>query len=89
MKPRRVTQIRKNLGLTQIEFASLVNAHHMTVSRWERGTLKVNIYTEKIMEHLENGFYSWPGRNEITGSDMLLTAGPIETFCHLIYWSKC
>jgi transcriptional regulator with XRE-family HTH domain len=34
----QIAELRKSLGLTQVEFAQLFGVHHMTVSKWERGT---------------------------------------------------
>lgn len=40
MSPAEITQIRQRLALTQAELAALLGVHLVTVSRWERGTLK-------------------------------------------------
>ncbi len=47
----QVTEIRENLKLTQVEFAVLVDAHPMTVSKWERGKCEPSKFQRKLMEH--------------------------------------
>lgn len=40
--PGFITALREGLGLTQAEFGERVGVDKMTVSRWERGTLRPN-----------------------------------------------
>lgn len=41
MRAAEVRKIREKLGRTQDELAKLIGVHSMTVSKWERGTVKV------------------------------------------------
>ena len=36
----KVKRARKRAGMTQVEFALALGVHPMTVSKWERGTVK-------------------------------------------------
>ena len=37
MTKAEIAQLRKDLGLSQVQFAQLFDVHFMTVSKWERG----------------------------------------------------
>jgi transcriptional regulator with XRE-family HTH domain len=41
-KMLRLKEIRENRGLTQHQLADLMGLHHMTISKYERGTLKLD-----------------------------------------------
>ena len=41
MKGREVANVRESLGLTQSGLAQLLGVHVMTISRWERGAVRV------------------------------------------------
>lgn len=47
--PSDITQIRKSLNLSQMEFAQLFGIHHMTISKWERGELAPTGYQIALM----------------------------------------
>ena len=53
MKGQDILAIRKSLGLNQTEFGQLLNAHFVTVSRWEKGTLEPNAYQEAMLNEFE------------------------------------
>ena len=40
MKGKQIKEIRKNLGLTQVEFAKAMTVSFATVNRWEGGRCK-------------------------------------------------
>ena len=40
MAPRTIRSLRKKLGVTQKQFAKKIGYNKLTVSFWERGTLK-------------------------------------------------
>jgi putative transcriptional regulator len=44
-----ISELRKLLGLNQMEFGNLFGVHPMTVSKWERGTLSPNNYQLALM----------------------------------------
>lgn len=37
MKPKQITKLRTELGLSFDEFAALIGCHRSTCQRWERG----------------------------------------------------
>jgi putative transcriptional regulator len=49
MTAQEIVALRKNLGLSQVEFAQLFGAHFMTVSKWERGLSAPTAYQEALM----------------------------------------
>ena len=53
MKGQDILAVRKSLGLNQTEFGQLLNAHFVTVSRWEKGTLEPNAYQEAMLNEFE------------------------------------
>jgi DNA-binding XRE family transcriptional regulator len=50
--PGYIVRLREGLGLTQREFAERVNVDKMTVSRWERGTVRPSAEALKAIEKL-------------------------------------
>lgn len=44
-----VVSLRKNLGLSQVEFGQLFGVHFMTVSKWERGLVTPTPYQLALM----------------------------------------
>lgn len=49
MTGHEVSEIRKALGLSQVEFGRLFDVHFMTVSKWERGILTPTPYQIALM----------------------------------------
>ena len=49
MVPANILQLRKDLGLSQVDFARLFDAHFMTVSKWERGVSSPSPYQVGLM----------------------------------------
>lgn len=47
-----VKKIRKQLGMTQAQMAKACNCHVMTVSGWERKTIKPDGQAERLMDLL-------------------------------------
>lgn len=50
--PGFVTSLREALGMTQAEFAEQLGVDKMTVSRWERGTLRPSAESLAAIEEL-------------------------------------
>ncbi len=50
MTRQQIAQLRKDLGLSQVQFAQLFDVHFMTVSKWERGESTPSAYQFAFME---------------------------------------
>jgi transcriptional regulator with XRE-family HTH domain len=53
MQAAQVSNLRRSLGLSQVEFGQLFGAHSMTVSKWERGVLKPTAYQIALMRQFQ------------------------------------
>lgn len=49
MNAKEIVALRRSLGLSQVEFGQLFDAHSMTVSKWERGLLHPSAYQIALM----------------------------------------
>jgi DNA-binding transcriptional regulator YiaG len=52
MKAHAVRELRRDMGLSQSEFARLVGVAPNTVARWERGELGMRPTTARLIELL-------------------------------------
>jgi DNA-binding transcriptional regulator YiaG len=52
MKPNAVREVRRELQLSQSDFARLVGVTPNTVARWERGELGMRPTTARLIELL-------------------------------------
>ena len=50
MEREEISRLRKDLGLSQVDFGRLFDAHFMTVSKWERGLASPSPYQLALME---------------------------------------
>lgn len=53
MTPDQIKALRLDLQLSQVEFAQLLGAHFMTVSKWELGKSAPSAYQEALMHQFE------------------------------------
>lgn len=53
MTPQEIAALRKDLGLSQVQFAELFGAHFMTVSKWERGLTGPTAYQEALLRQFQ------------------------------------
>jgi putative transcriptional regulator len=53
MTPIQITNLRKSLRLSQVEFGQLFGAHAMTVSKWERGLLQPTAYQVALLRQFQ------------------------------------
>ena len=60
IEPEAIAKLRKDLKLTQQEFAQLFGVHHMTASKWERGELKPTGYQLALMTDFRQGLQNDP-----------------------------
>ncbi len=56
--PNIVSEIRKELSLTQTELAAKLGTDQSTISRWETGEVPINDRTELAMRALRAGIES-------------------------------
>lgn len=49
MNPETISQLRKDMALSQVSFGQLFDAHFMTVSKWERGISQPSPYQVALM----------------------------------------
>lgn len=50
MNQIEIAQLRKDLGLSQVDFGRLFDTHFMTVSKWERGIASPSPYQFALMQ---------------------------------------
>lgn len=50
MSASKISAVRSALGLTQLELASLLGVHSITVSKWEGGRLAPSPYQVRFLE---------------------------------------
>lgn len=74
MTPGEVTALREALRLTQAQFATLLNVHSLTVSKWERGLLVPSPYHVALMRSFGRSQQREPDVGAIVGG-ALLAAG--------------
>lgn len=60
IEPGDITKLRRDLRLTQLEFAQLFGVHHITASKWERGELKPTGYQIALMTDFRQGLKNDP-----------------------------
>lgn len=53
MQALEIATLRHLLGLSQVEFGQLFDAHSMTVSKWERGVLRPTAYQIALMRQFQ------------------------------------
>lgn len=53
MQASQIANLRRSLGLSQVEFGQLFGAHSMTVSKWERGVLNPTAYQVALMHQFQ------------------------------------
>jgi putative transcriptional regulator len=53
MQALEIATLRRLLGLSQVEFGQLFDAHSMTVSKWERGVLRPTAYQIALMRQFQ------------------------------------
>lgn len=52
VKKPTLADIRKRLGLSQVELADCIGVHKVTVSKWERGALKPSPWQQALYHEL-------------------------------------
>lgn len=74
MTASAIATTRKRLDLTQVELATLVGVHPLTVSKWERGTATPPPHQEALLNSFEKAAAA-NARVGQTAKSFLVTAG--------------
>lgn len=74
MTGAEVSQTRTKLGLTQVQLASLLGVHPLTVSKWERGVSGPSPHQEALLNSFQKATKSQVDIGE-TVATLLVTAG--------------
>lgn len=77
MTPDQIKATRKALGLIQSEFANLVNVHHVTVCRWEKGHKTPNPWQAELVGVLFETIPTIPQHVLSQIRSLLAASGPI------------
>ena len=73
MNADEIALLRAELGLSQVEFASLVGVHPITVSKWERGITAPTEYQAALFGQFKQGAKDREVRETL--KNVLITAG--------------
>lgn len=84
MTPQQIQQVRKELKLTQAQFAALLGVHAITVSRWESTThpLMPNPYQMGLIEKFAEAAQRKREQDDI--ATILVTAGVVAALFLLL-----
>lgn len=80
MTGAEIERVRKELGLTQAQFGSLLGAHAVTVSRWESDLLHPTPYQLGLLQRFHRATIRTRGKGRRMGDEIavaLVTAGAI------------
>ena len=71
MPPAEIKQLRTDLGITQIQLASLLDVHPITVSKWERARTKPDAYQSEMMRRFRQAGRQQPGIGEMVAAALV------------------
>lgn len=86
MTGAEIKQLRQDLGMTQAEFGRLVNAHFVTVSKWESSAARPDPYQQGLLDR----FAQIQERKKIgdMAKGALITAGVIAALLLILNAGK-
>lgn len=84
MDENAISQLRNDLGLSQVQFGQLLGAHFMTVSKWERGVLSPNTYQLALMEQFRKTADKKKAEAQEQLGTILLGAGLVAALAWLL-----
>ena len=79
-----ITQLRKSIGLSQVEFGQLFGAHAMTVSKWERGVLQPSAYQLALMTQFRRTAEAKAAKAKDEVKNLLVGAGVVAALLWLL-----
>ena len=83
-----IVDLRKALGLSQVDFARLFDVHFMTVSKWERGILTPTPYQVGLMREFRRAADAKRAQVQEELKNMLVGAGVIAALFFLLQSAK-
>lgn len=81
---QEIQSLRKDLGLSQIEFAQLFGSHFMTISKWERGLAAPSAYQETLLRQFQATASAEKAKASEEVKALLLGAGVISALLWLL-----
>lgn len=84
MTPQQIAELRKDLDLSQVEFAQLFGAHFMTISKWERGLAIPSPYQVALMQQFRITADSRKAKAQEEVKKLLVGAGVIAALVFLL-----
>lgn len=79
-----IATLRKDLNLSQVEFAQLFGAHFMTVSKWERGLTQPSAYQEALMRQFQDRVAASKAQAAEEVKKLLVGAGVVAALAWLL-----
>ncbi|HDL86348.1 MAG TPA: helix-turn-helix domain-containing protein [Candidatus Acetothermia bacterium] len=84
MTPSEIVNVRRALGLSQVEFARLFDVHSMTVSKWERGLVPPTPYQVALMDQFRRATEVQQAKVNEQLKNLLVSAGVIAALFFLL-----
>lgn len=84
MNPSEILRLRKDLGLSQVDFAQLFDAHFMTISKWERGIASPSPYQAALMQQFRTKTDAERAKAQEEVKRLLVSAGVIAALTFLL-----
>jgi DNA-binding transcriptional regulator YiaG len=85
MTPHEIAELRKAMGLSQVEFGRLFGVHFMTVSKWERGKdLTPNAYQLALMHEFGRAVQATRAQVQEQVKNLLVGAGVVAALFFLL-----
>lgn len=88
MDAANIARLRKDLGLSQIDFGRLFDAHFMTVSKWERGIATPTPYQAALMDQFRQAADAQKEQVQQQVKSLLVGAGVIAAIFWLLQTAK-
>lgn len=88
MTPNDIATLRRQLGLSQPQFAQLFGVHVMTANRWEKGALAPNDYQLALMAEFKKAADKRSAEFQKTLGAMLVGAGVVAVLLLLLSAAK-
>lgn len=84
----QILELRKALGLSQVQFAQLFGVHFMTVSKWERGVIAPSPYQIALMNQFAQTAAAKQGQAQNEVKSLLVGAGVVAALIWLLTAAK-